>query len=754
MADTTYASLSEFSAKGINIGDDSKVMAYLHGLSDFWVYMFDDASKINTLMEANAVVASDIYNKFLQLTSGISLEDISVLTNAQIKLILISDEDNAGVSSPTIGKVNGKVETYYLPPESNLKYAKYFVNRAMLPTSTLEAGADFHIDPDSGQVSFAKSLANCGFPFRILSSGARQYAMWAIDAKMDDQLIYKHYAKLLGINPTTSTELFKDFVYGMYYLYINGPDVLTLRKGLNLALGIPLARDKERVLEIRKFLTTDQFMVITDVNSYVIPYGLEPTVVVDDELESGDELATWVEVKDYETNGEWWINFMIPASVMPHVPVSVPGGSGVLAETVPNRYATAGSYADWLMRNYLRKHTFLVNIKTVSFKNIQAFEQLSDIINDVKPSWTTPIYVWTLPVQDDILALVDNLDVQLQKPYFENLIEGIYRFTRDSSDPLPRNMPLFTRVSVPATADCLVGRDVDMNGQRRDFNGGFVSGFIAPQRSYSTLSDGRTGWLKALRSRGQEQCITRRGKIDFKRNYASIQPGTSYINPFRDKFPDVRFVYLYTTTRIDLEEKLSTINMEIPSDYIFSIFQPTLNSDQINEHAINDFEETDYSDFLASNFDYFFTKGSHGATLSPFFPQDSYKTFKPTVTELTAKDYVVFTNIGDNCFGAFWATQNFFLETTPYYSHAVSDPLTMTISGPVTRGMAPHGSPYYMLRSGGTIGYNTSRAINDEIIDGAIDPVTTVSRTYQDSLNTTFTIDRSGKTLVTRKTWK
>jgi len=122
-------------------------------------------------------------------------------------------------------------------------------------------------------------------------------------------------------------------------------------------------------------------------------------VAVDDVLSVGDEIAVWVEVKDYQNDGDWWINFMIPSHVLPNIPTDIPER---------NRYATEGSYADYLMRNYLKKHTFLVNVKTVSFKNIQSFEQLSKIIADVKPSYTTPIYVWTVPTSDEILALNDD----------------------------------------------------------------------------------------------------------------------------------------------------------------------------------------------------------------------------------------------------------------------------------------------------------------------------------------------------------
>lgn len=739
-----YTNITDFSTEGLNLGKDQKVMSYLHGLSDFWVYMFDDASKINTLMEANSVVASDTYNKLLQLTSGISLEDISILTNSQIKLVLISDENNSitseGVATPTTGRVNGKVETYYIPPDTKLKYARNLANRAFLPTSLLENEADFYIDPDLSQISFAKPLSDFGFPFRILPSGAKQYAIWAVDAKVDDEMIYTYYAKLIGINPTTSTEMFKSFVYGMYYLFVNGPDIDTLRKGLNITLGIPLSRDIETVIEIQKYLNTDQYIVVTDLNSYVIPYGLSPTVEIGDVLQSGDEISTWVEVKDYNKDGEWWINFMIPSNIMPDVPSSVPGTGGsdpISAETTPNRYATKGSYADWLMRNYLKKHTFLVNIKTISFKNIQAFEELSKIINEVKPAHTTPIYVWTLPISEDVLTMVDSLVMQRHLPREEHITEGMYRFTRDSTFPLPRGLPLFIRMSGPSRLDSLLGRDANINGTSRKFRGGNVTGFLSPQKKFSTLSDGDVAWNKTFRTRGHEQFVTRRGKLDFKRDFGSATAGTIRTNPFRAQYPEVRLVYLYTTTLLDLTQKFNSVNATIPNKYIFDLFKPTYVMDSIDDFPINESSQTEFSTVMSANLNYLFKPGYYSRFLSPFFPADSQISYCPDIGDIRPGDYMVFTRIGDGGYGVFWATSNYTVDTLPYIAHTVSDPLTITITGKMTRGMAAHGSPAYMLRSyDDAVSYNTSNA-----------PI------YSDAYNTSVPRTRGNQTLVTVKAW-
>ena len=742
-----YNNLADFSSEGFNIGKDAKVMTYLHGLSDFWAYMFDDASKVNMLMEANAITASDVYNKFLQLTSVISLEGISTLTNSQLKLVLISEDD----------AVPGKIETYKFPEGVNLKYARCLVNRAFLPTATLENEADYYIDEELNEISFAQALSGLGFPFRTLNSGKKEYALWAIDAKIDDQVIYNHYAKLLNINPTTSTELFKNFVYGMYYLFVNGPHLETVRRGLNITLGIPLARGNETVLEIRKYLDSDQWLVITDLNSYLVPYGLEPTVEIDTQLSVGQELAEWIEVKDYYNDGEWWVNFMLPSHLMPHIPLSVPGGGGVNPDATPDRYMTAGSYADWLMRNYLKAHTFLVNVKTVSFKNIQTFEQLSEIIKQVKPSYTTPIYVWTVPTEEEVIEITEELiKLTMIRERCECLTEPIRKFRRDSDAPLLRGeCPHYIRMSAPSRLDALLGLDTTMNGTERSFNTGFIDGYIAPARTYSTISDSDKAWLKTFRTRNQDQYVPKKSKIDFFRNYGTDVAGTG-VRSFDHLTAGMRMVYLHTTTMQDVQEKFAAAYQVVPEgEYYFTLFQPTPAVYQINDHAINDGELFSYLPLLQANFSYYFNKGYYGQFLTPMFGHDSRLSYVPDVSDLREFDYLAFTVIGDNCVGVFWITSNFTAETPAYWGHDEADSFNVAFNAPITRGGAPLGSPFYMTRAAGmSVSYNNVRAINTQAINEQIDDVAMPSVTYSDTLNAPFTVDRSGKFLSISRTFK
>jgi hypothetical protein len=401
-----------FSIDGLPIGREDKNLTYYYGLSDFWQTIFEDSDKIELLLEAQSVKLSDIYSRFLQLAGTISLTDIEIATSQQLKLVLIKEQD----------AVVGKVNTYKLPEQ--VLSARIIANRPLLPTAYLEDGVHYRISDDGTEIQFFSSINTIGFATRLVSiddtTSDREYALWFVDSLVDEKVLYNYFGKLIGVTDQLSTERFRNFIYGLYFLRANGPNLASIRKGLNLCLGIPLARSTETVLEIRKYLDTDQYIVITDSNSYLIPYGLTPTVAIGDILEATQELAQWIEVKDYISEDEWWLNLQIPESIMPYIP-----------DGQPDRYAKAGSYADYLMRNYLKKHTFLVNVKTIDFKNLQNFSQLSSIINEVKPSYTHPIYIWTVPtLAETLLVTDDSFTMEWQQHRCEDITVPINKFKR------------------------------------------------------------------------------------------------------------------------------------------------------------------------------------------------------------------------------------------------------------------------------------------------------------------------------------
>lgn len=379
---------SNFSASGVDVANNSRNMAYLYGLSDFFTTVFEDRDTINLMLEANALAASDIYSRFLQMTSSISLEKIQTDLSVQMKLLFITQETDAwGVATYKIdGTISG---------------AAYIADKPFLPTKVLENDVDFGIyqtDTDT-TLYLARPIYEYGFSQRITADGHTQYAIWLVDAVLDERMMYDYYGKLVGATNKPSSDTFSNFIYGLYYLYFNGPTLDAIQKGANLALGIPLCRVPETVIDIRTYLDTDQYLIITDQNQYLLPVGIVSNVNIGDALTPGQAVAQVIQIMDYESDGVWWLNISIPPSIIATVPSSQ-----------KNRLANQGTFFYDLMNNYLKNHTFLVKINVGAFQNDQYFDTMFEIINNTKPAHSQPIFVWNIDVGEDNAAFVLNED--------------------------------------------------------------------------------------------------------------------------------------------------------------------------------------------------------------------------------------------------------------------------------------------------------------------------------------------------------
>lgn len=372
---------------GVDVGRNRN-LSYLYGLSDFFTYIFEDTSTTNLLMEAGAIPASEIYSNFLQLTSSLTLSGIQTHMGVSIKLLLIRETDRIGTSP--VFTINQSIVA-----------AKFLSNRPFMPTETLEEGVDFRVtqtDESSCTIKFAKHIEDYKFSKRLGSDGVTEYAVWITDARIDVQLMAKYYGNLLGVKPEVSSEQFSNFIYGLYYLYMSGPTLRVLEQGLNLVLGIPLSRDADRVIDIRNYLETDQYLVISENNQYVLPTGITPDVSIGDFLKVGTPIAKWVELKDFISSGRWWLNVSIPKSVIRFKP-----------SDQTTRFPIPGDHFDRLMSKYLYKNTFLVRINIGANAESKYLGTLFDTIQAAKASHAQPVYVWRVLFQDDNFVLGDEI---------------------------------------------------------------------------------------------------------------------------------------------------------------------------------------------------------------------------------------------------------------------------------------------------------------------------------------------------------
>lgn len=502
---------TDFSNSGLKVGENSDNLTYAYGLGDFFSLMFEDTAVPNLLLECDTLTASEVYSRFLQLTSTLSLEDIQTTIGSQIKLALITSSD----------LVEGTLSTYRLPV--SVVSSRYVANRPLLPTELLENKVDFDIyqgDDGSSYIRFAKALSeHSGYAFsnRVLSDGTTQYAIWLVDAHVDERLVSYFFGNLLKVGTNNSSEAFANFVYGLYYVYTQGPTLTVLKRGLNLVLGIPLARLEETVIDIRMYLQTDQYIVLTDQNQYIIPYGLPPSVAVGDTLSVGQELAEWIEVKDYENDGEWWANLYVPTTLIPEPP------SGY-----SSRYATSGSTMDFIMRKYLKTHTFLVRVNVTTFKNLQTFAELINVIRQSKPSYTQPIYVWAVG-NDEVIGLEESmLGIEITQGEDIDIGSSYAHMRRSATSPLTRAAARFIRLNAPASMSTVLGEDTRLSSSSNNVQLISISGYANPQSVTRGNTWEELDWLNVLATRSSDTWRGKRGQVGYRRGNV-----VSYIDPVR-----------------------------------------------------------------------------------------------------------------------------------------------------------------------------------------------------------------------------
>jgi hypothetical protein len=733
---------SNFSDTGLTLSASGQAgMTYLYGLSDFFTVMFEDKDVLELALEANAVTASNIYSRFLQATSSVSLETVQAATGTTIKLLLINSRD----------LVAGTPNQYRIPYP--IQASGHLSNRPFLPTYSLDAGVDFNVeqaDLNSSILSLAKPLSSHNFSSRPMADGSTQYAVWFVDALVDEQNIYKAFGKLIGIAPDTSSEMYSNFVYGLYYLYTHGPSLQALRRGLNLVLGVPLARDAEEILDVRLYAETGQYLIITAGNQYLIPYGLKPSVSPGDTLSVGQELSQWVEIKDYTHDGAWWINLRIPEWLVP----TLPGGQ-------PSRYATVGSHLDYVMRTYLRNHAFLIRVNVNSFKNIQQFSLISDVSTQVKPAYTQPIYVWAVTTETEYVnPKDDDFHAQLQQPTCEHAMPDFGTFRRGpaTDDPTTharRGCATFHRwmgtprdaivTGYPVTKDSLASYVGSIGGMD-------IAGIINPMAALKTATDYDKAIARAVCFRGSPTWNPTRSKVGHLRGEpygAAGKPSLAFIDMIQLPI-GFALVPLYVTGETDVANKCRAAGYEDPTDltWVVEIIGPHRGTSAINNLGINRGNPA-LKGQLRAMYSLLMVP-DYSAEGPGFRNPDSLRGWRyiPKPSDIADYDYIVAVRTVDRTFGVYWATSNLALDVPHFVAPTQNDSLVVEFTDAPSRlGAFNCQTPYYFLRGAGgssvqADGSGVNQApINQNPINGVASSAV-VTTLYSDELNTNITATR------------
>lgn len=127
--------------------------------------------------------------------------------------------------------------------------------------------------------------------------------LFAPDVFRDEENLFNNFGFMIDF-PGTSTEKYKNSLLGLYYSFWNGPTITNLRNGLNIALGLPFAYEKETVRSIT--ISGDVYIIDTGQNVYEVDQ--QPAVVEGQTIEPFTPLVLDVRVVDYLSEPGWWRN--------------------------------------------------------------------------------------------------------------------------------------------------------------------------------------------------------------------------------------------------------------------------------------------------------------------------------------------------------------------------------------------------------------------------------------------------------------
>ena len=613
-------------------------MVYMYGLSDMWTDIFEDTDIVEAVLESATISLAEVYSYFLQRSSGISLSDIQDRYNTRIKLLLLGESDLVNPSDTSAFNIDPSIV-------SSLNLS----NRPLLPTENLREGIDYEIV--DGVLNFNKKITEYKFSQRVGSDGKWQFAVWMTDVSINDKWIDNSFGKLVGFTEEDAISNYKGFLEGIYYLYSNGPNVHFIERGVNLAMGMPYARETEEILAVLNDSGTGNYHVFTNTQTYEIPFGFNPSLSEGMYLTKGEVLTSWVEVNDYYSSGEWWYDVYLPKEVIHGVTPSELGK------------AEPGTTADNMMQTFLKHHMFQVLV-TQPNSDPDAFSTAVRLVLYSKPAYTFPVFVWKVPLPDEEVNLESDLKYELNGILADTCISApsvVYMDRGLENNPFVRGINWYNRVQGSGYMSTLLGYG-DWPG-----NGGWAPEFQEIGENYLEYM------TTAMRSRGDLTTPTSRGAImrgwrGFEKttieghswpipgNNCSPKRTTPYV------FNEKSMTALYSLTSIELKDTLS-------------IIAPDINvTDTSNKFIVTGLDlQTHYYDVVVRDrdvvvdpdvkYNILYTKNGIHEKFSHFANQS----YAPHINDMPTTDGVIFiSRINDRSWGVYWVNTSSVLSPTVF----------------------------------------------------------------------------------------
>lgn len=263
-----------------------------------------------------------------------------------------------------------------------------------------------------------------------------EVAMWAPDVKVDKFHLYQNYGYLID-RFQESSEDYREFIRGVFQLYMLGPTLQRIESALNVVVNMPVVRDDGEILTsydtsdvdydyiytLRPDGTTAEYAYVkgtpirADITTWV---SGDPSIT----FESFEPLTTLFEVTDYVEDPTWWESIVIPVELMPTestprrttIPllyenilgqiddprIGDPGlfvgadDEGFVPPNITSYPAKRRKMSNVVMNIFLKYHIFFVSLDPTIYNLIDRtfIQDILELVLIAKPSYT---YVYIEP---------------------------------------------------------------------------------------------------------------------------------------------------------------------------------------------------------------------------------------------------------------------------------------------------------------------------------------------------------------------
>jgi hypothetical protein len=282
-----------------------------------------------------------------------------------------------------------------------------------------------------------------------------EVAMWAPDVHVDKFHLYNNYGYLLN-RFQASSESYRNFIRGVFQLYVLGPALERIEAALNVIAGYPVIRDEgEQLVEYDTSNPNENVVITVRPNADQGEYRFPKTVPIRNDIvsyvpgvsntitfETVEPLTELFVVTDYVQDPTWWENIVIPPTLMPkestnrrttfptlyenvigapdNPKIGDPGlfigadDEGVVPAYGDAYPAKRRKLANVMMNTWLKYHMFYVRFDSVvnTLVTPEFLNDLRELIIIAKPGWKI---LYIEPASDflDVLRITES-DLQIQ----------------------------------------------------------------------------------------------------------------------------------------------------------------------------------------------------------------------------------------------------------------------------------------------------------------------------------------------------